>query len=198
MRDGGIGEARRRRRARGQSLVEMALAMPLFLTLTLGVADGGRAFYYQEAVVNATRQALREAVTDTNGVTQPYAGALACAAIGGTATAVSATAHVPWQTGDAVYLTTIANAAALESSTTGTAAGSKIAGATITVTWHCKSGTSIKNSTNGGTTDPNSLASDAVDVEIDYRFTLLTPLVSRVFGSGTPIIAADMVGRAEY
>jgi Flp pilus assembly protein TadG len=191
-------ERRARRRAWGQSLVEIALAMPLFTGLTLGVADGGRAFYYNEAVVNAARQALREAVTDTNGLVQPYAGALTCVSIGSTATAVSATAHIPWQVGDTASLSTIADVAALESSSGGTAAGSRIAGATITVTWHCKSGTSIANAANGGVTDPSNVASDAVEVRISYNFTLLTPLVGRMFGSGSPTIAADVVGRAEY
>jgi Flp pilus assembly protein TadG len=181
--------------------VEIALAMPLFLMLTLGVADGGRAFYYEEAVVNATRQALDEAVSDVNGSTQPYAGAQACAAVGSTAQAVSKTAHVPYNSStdsSASYLQNIANAAALESSTTGLPAGSKIAGATITVTWHCKNGTAIGNSANGGTTDPNNVASDSVEVQISYSFTLLTPMVSRAFGSGTPTIAADIQGRALY
>lgn len=182
---------------RGQSLAEVALAMPLFLLLTLGVADGGRAFYYQEAVVNATRQALDEAVTDVSGTTQPYAGAQACAAVGSTAQSVSKTAHVPWQTGDTSYLANIANAAAMESTTTGLPAGSKIAGSTITVTWHCKNGTAIGNSANGGITDPNNVASDSVEVQISYSFTLLTPMISRAF-SGTPTIAADIQGRAQY
>jgi Flp pilus assembly protein TadG len=197
VRDGRVGKRPGRRRARGQSLVEIALTMPLFLVLTLGTADGGRAFYYRETVINATRQALREAVTDVNGVTQPYAGTLACASISSTPTAVAKTAHVPWQSGDTAYLTNIANAAALESSTTGAAAGSKISGATITVTWHCKNGVPINNA--GATvTDPANVASDSVEVQISYSFSLLTPLVGRVFGSTTPTISADLMGRAEY
>jgi Flp pilus assembly protein TadG len=172
--------------------------MPLFLALTLGTADGGRAFYYSEAVTNAARQALREASADMNGTTQPYAGAQACVGTGSTATAVSEQAHVPWQTGDWTYLQNIATAAALESSSNGTPAGSKIAGATLTVTWHCENGAPIDNETNGGNTNPASLGSDAVGVRISYNFTLLTPLVGRLFGSGTPVISAAIVGRVEY
>jgi Flp pilus assembly protein TadG len=40
----------------GQSLVEVALALPLLLLILLGVADLGRAFYYTTAVASAARQ----------------------------------------------------------------------------------------------------------------------------------------------
>lgn len=165
--------------------------MPLFLGLTLGTADGGRAFYYREAVTNAARQALRVVATDNgNG----SAGNQACAGTG----KVVRTAHVPWQTGDPAYLAGIANVAALESSVTGAPAGSRIAGSTITVTWHCRSALAVTNSTNGGVTDPNNTASDAVEVRISYSMTLLTPLAGRLFGTGAPVISADVIGRAEY
>ncbi len=142
MAPGGVG------RPRGQSLAEIALAMPLFLGLTLGTADGGRA--------------------------------------------------IPWQTGDWAGLSSIATAAGLESSSTGTAGGSKISGATITVTWHCRNGLAIANAQNAGVTDPSLTGSDAIDVAVSYNLTLLTPLAGRLFGTGTPVIAADVRGRAEY
>ncbi|HEX3607159.1 MAG TPA: TadE family protein [Candidatus Dormibacteraeota bacterium] len=173
-------------------MAEIAMAMPLFLGLTLGVADGGRAFAYREAVTNAARQALRTAVLDSAD------GNLACASVSTPAQAVSKSGHVPSQTGDWAGLSSIATAAALEGSSNGTAAGSRISGATITVTWHCLSGSAIANAQNGGTTDPSSVSSDAIEVRISYGFTLLTPLVGRMMGSGTPQIAADVVGRAEY
>jgi Flp pilus assembly protein TadG len=183
---------RRARRSRGQSLVEMALALPLFLGLTMGTADGGRAFYYREAVTNAARQALRSAVLDSTD------GNTACAAIGSTAQAVTRSAHIPWQTGDWAGLSSIATSAGLESSSSGTAAGSKISGATITVTWHCRNGLAIANAQNSGVTDPSLAASDAIEVAVSYSLTLLTPLAGRMFGSGTPVISADVRGRAEY
>jgi len=40
----------------GQSLVEVALALPLLLLILIGVADIGRAFYYTTAVAAAARQ----------------------------------------------------------------------------------------------------------------------------------------------
>jgi Flp pilus assembly protein TadG len=181
-----------RTRSRGQSLIELALAMPMFLGLTLGTADGGRAFYYREAVTNAARQALRTAALDSTD------GNTSCAAIGATATPVSRSAHIPWQTGDWAGLTSIATAAGLESSSNGTATGSKISGATMTVTWHCLNGNAIANAQNGGTTDPSLAGSDAIEVAVSYNLTLLTPLAGRLFGTGTPVISADVRGRAEY
>jgi Flp pilus assembly protein TadG len=40
----------------GQSLVEIALALPLLLLILVGLADLGRAFYYTTAVASAARQ----------------------------------------------------------------------------------------------------------------------------------------------
>lgn len=39
----------------GQSLVELALALPVLLLLLLGLADFGRAFYYTSIISNAAR-----------------------------------------------------------------------------------------------------------------------------------------------
>jgi Flp pilus assembly protein TadG len=43
-------------RETGQSLVEIALALPILLLILLGLADLGRAFYYTTAVASAARQ----------------------------------------------------------------------------------------------------------------------------------------------
>jgi len=48
---------------RGQSLVEFALTVPLFLLLVFGVLDFGRLFFTQMTVQHAVRQAGRFAVT---------------------------------------------------------------------------------------------------------------------------------------
>jgi Flp pilus assembly protein TadG len=48
--------AERRGRKRGQSLVELCLAMPLLLLLLLGTIDIGRVFYYTIQMHNAVRE----------------------------------------------------------------------------------------------------------------------------------------------
>jgi Flp pilus assembly protein TadG len=65
----------------GQSLVEVALALPLLLLILLGVADLGRAFYYTTAVASAARQGAAYVAT----VASPDPATLkhkACAATG--------------------------------------------------------------------------------------------------------------------
>ena len=47
--------AGRWKRDDGQSLVEVALALPLLLMTVLGVVDAGRAFYYTSALANAAQ-----------------------------------------------------------------------------------------------------------------------------------------------
>src|SRR5439155_2146562 len=40
----------------GQSLIEVALALPILLVLLLGLADGARAYYYAGVVANGARE----------------------------------------------------------------------------------------------------------------------------------------------
>lgn len=54
----GHGRPRHRRWAEdaGQSLVELALALPVLLIILLGLADFGRVFYYTTIITNAARE----------------------------------------------------------------------------------------------------------------------------------------------
>lgn len=47
---------------RGQALVEFALIVPLFILVIVGIFEGGRAIYTYNALSNAVREALREAI----------------------------------------------------------------------------------------------------------------------------------------
>lgn len=46
-------------RERGQSLVELAIALPLFLIVLLGIIDFGRVFYAYVTITNASREGAR-------------------------------------------------------------------------------------------------------------------------------------------
>ena len=62
---------RRRDGRRGQSLVEFALILPIFLLLIMGIVDAGRLVYTFNTVSNAARQGARIAIVNqsTSGTT---------------------------------------------------------------------------------------------------------------------------------
>jgi Flp pilus assembly protein TadG len=174
-------------RRRGQSLVELALALPVVLLLGPAVADLGRAVYYHEAVSNAARQALRIAVLDV----QKPAGNTACSGGGSSA---SLSSVIPPLSGNS--LATIGNEVGLESTYTGTPAASAIAGATLTVTWHCASNIAVTNAS-ATATDPSDTGSDSIEVQITYPMTLITPFLANFMASPVQI-RADVQGRSQY
>ncbi len=53
-----------RSRDRGQTLVEFALILPVFLLVLLGILDLGRAVYYSSTLSNVSREAARLGITD--------------------------------------------------------------------------------------------------------------------------------------
>ena len=178
-----------RGRQRGQSLVEAAITLPIVLLLALGVTDLGRSFYYREAVTNSVRQALRIAVSSYQHGTADSV----CASTAGGPVAVTVSSSLPPAGG---AISTIANQAALESSKDGTAAGSVLAGATITVTFHCLNGVAITNATgNGGA--PTSAGSDAITATITKPMSVVTPVLWPMFGGSFPISVTSSQ-RVEY
>lgn len=54
---------RRRKQGSGQSLVEFALVLPVFLLILWGIIDMGFMFYSRITVINAAREGARSAVT---------------------------------------------------------------------------------------------------------------------------------------
>ena len=55
-----------RERSRGQTLVEFALILPVFLLMTLGVVDGARIFTSYISITNAAREGALYAANGTN------------------------------------------------------------------------------------------------------------------------------------
>jgi len=169
--------------------VEAAVTLPFLLLLALGVTDIGRAFYYREAVTNATRQALRVAVSPTQQATANTV----CSSAGAGPVATSVTTPLP---PGATSVTTIANLASLESSSTGTPAGSVINGATMTVTFHCLANAGVTNATSNGN-GPSDPGSDSITVSITFNFSVITPLLWPVIGTSFPITVTS-TQRTEY
>src|SRR5258708_30669680 len=154
---------------RGQSLVEAAITLPVVLLLALGVTDIGRGFYYREAVTTSVRQALRIAVSSYQ---QTTANTI-CAGTGSGPVAVTVVSAIPPSGG---AIATIANQAALESSNNGTPAGSVIAGATLTVTFHCLNGAAVTNANASGG-GPQSAGADSITATITDTMRIITPLL---------------------
>ena len=55
---------------RGQSVLETALILPLFLLIVLGTIDLGRAIYMHTVLSNAVRDGCRVAIIETNSNSQ--------------------------------------------------------------------------------------------------------------------------------
>ena len=61
-------------RRRGTALVEMALVLPIFVTVTLGIVEFGRAMMVGQLVTNAAREGARLGIIDgkTNAQVKTY------------------------------------------------------------------------------------------------------------------------------
>ena len=51
---------------KGQTLVEFALILPIFILLLVGILDLGRAVYSYNTISNASREAVRVGIVDQN------------------------------------------------------------------------------------------------------------------------------------
>jgi len=60
--------SRRRRRSRGQALVEFALVLPLLILIFMGLFDFGRAVFAWNTLSNAAREGARVAIVDQTAV----------------------------------------------------------------------------------------------------------------------------------
>lgn len=61
----------RRRRTRGQALVEFAVVLPVFILMLSGMLDFGFMLYSRMTVINAAREGARAAITAADRTTVP-------------------------------------------------------------------------------------------------------------------------------
>ncbi len=116
-----------------------------------------------------------------------------CAGTGGGPLAVTVVSAVPPSGG---AIATIANQAALESSSDGTPAGSAIAGATVSLTFHCLNSAAITNATGNGN-GPNDPGSDSITATIVKPMSVVSPLLWPITGGSFPIRVTSSQ-RVEY
>ncbi|HEX8939225.1 MAG TPA: TadE family protein [Candidatus Limnocylindrales bacterium] len=61
----------RRRRSRGQALLEFSLVIPVFLTLFMGIVDFGRVVWAQNSLASAAREGARFAIVHGGSLSNP-------------------------------------------------------------------------------------------------------------------------------
>jgi len=152
------------RRRAAQSLVEMALVLPVLAFLTFGLVDFGRAYYFQVSVTNSAREGARAAILNRyTGPATPYC------------TTTNNYATCPIQTDSAIV--TAVNSELLYSG---------IAPKSVTIcpphdstmpTTGCPNTTNRVTNWFGGTTNYY------VTVNVKYDFVLYTPLMRQLVGS---------------
>ena len=137
--------------------MELAIAFPLLITLVAGTVEAGRAFSTRESVTNSARQALRIAVSYNEETSSVHPGRSACQAQGATYTGTATgTAYLPSDASHVsdTFMTDIAKAAWLETSSDGSPSTSRLYNATtptvLQVTWNCVLGYPVSNA--GSTT----------------------------------------------
>jgi len=182
----------RRQQERGQSLVEFAVVLPIFLLVVFGLVDVGRLVYTNATLSQAAREGARLAaaeaswigsthpacVPDESGISASRPGAHVCPA-----DVAAFKSHVS----DAVERMTVA------------------VGPINTVYLSCNDGSGADPAPNGDWTevsggngcknvagDPIAGSGDFVSVRLEYTYDLFTPFVSSIVGSTSLSSAATM------
>ncbi len=149
----------------GQSLVEMAMVLPVLAVLTFGLVDFGRAYYFQVSITNAAREGARVAILNIyTGPQNP------------TCSTSNSYATCPVQT-DAAVITAVNNELMY----------SAIAPTSITICPPHDSTSSTAGCPNTTNRVSNWVAATPtnyyVTVTVKYDFTLYTPLMQQLVGS---------------
>ena len=174
-RAGATGRRLRRTRGgwtqRGQTLVEFALVMPIFLFGVFALIDGSRLVYLNSMLSQAAREGARQASVEASWVGSTDA---ACGTSGG---------PVCPSTVDA-FETHVVNAVNRM-----TAPFGPIPGANVYIT--CSSAAPTGNWT--AQTCANRTPGSVVSVRVIYAYTALTPVIGQILGTQTLSGAASMV-----
>ena len=154
-----------RRSRAGQSLVEMAMVLPLLAFLTFGLLDFGRAYYFQVSITNAAREGARVGILNIyTGPQNP------------TCSTSNSWATCPVQT-DAAIITAVNNELTY----------SGIAPTSITICPpHDSSGSTAGCSDTSNRVDDwvaQNPTNYYITVNVKYDFQLFTPLMQQLVGN---------------
>jgi len=164
---------RRGRRSRGQSLVEFAVVLPLFVLMLFGVVDAGRMIYLHTVLSQAAREGVRVASVEASWLGASGSG---CGTAGGPVCPANVTA----------LRTDILSAANRNIQPFAALTNSQLqtrcdpSGGTPTANW---------NATSCVSNGPGNVAS----VRVTSTFTAITPIISRIIGSVPMSASSSMV-----
>jgi hypothetical protein len=153
----------KRVRRRGQSLVEFALVLPIFLLLIMGVVDAGRLVYMNSTLSNAAREGARTGAVEAGWKGQS----------GGSCGAASG---LKCPADDAALRADIKATADYMNTPFGPVAAAYI---------RCSSAGAVAPAVGTNTTcSPNSVGSQ-ISVRVTQTWSALTPLIGQIIGTRT-------------
>ncbi|HET8785696.1 MAG TPA: TadE/TadG family type IV pilus assembly protein [Candidatus Limnocylindrales bacterium] len=165
--------ARRYRRSRGQSLVEFALVLPIFILLLFGLIDGGRLVYQHSVLSQAAREGARLASVEASWIGSADAG---CGGTGGPVCPASAAAMK-------TDIITAANRMI--------APFAAVTSAEVFVRCDPSGGTPTGNWT--GSTCSSNATGNVASVRITGTFRPITPVISQLVGNVSMSASTSMV-----
>jgi Flp pilus assembly protein TadG len=174
---------RLRRRSRGQSLVEFALVLPLFLLMFFGIVDGARYVFMNSVLSQAAREGARLLSAEASW-------------IGSADGSCNPDPTVSTHPGGPVCPATITGAASTSLQThIGTAVNRNIApfGPATTIYFQCTASGSAPTGAWTGTTCGTKTSNNLASVRVVLTFTPLTPIIAQVMGTITTSGSATMV-----
>lgn len=163
----------RRRRSPGQSLVEFALVLPIFLLLLFGLIDGARLIYQHTVLSQAAREGARVASVEASWIGKSGSG---CGTSGG-----------PTCPATVAAMRTNVLAAAnrnIQPFTTLT---------TANLQTRCDPSGGAPTGNWSATTCASNTTGNVASVRVTSTFTAITPIVSRLVGSVPMSASASMV-----
>jgi len=167
----------RRRGRNGQSLVEFALALPIFLLLLFGLFDMGRAIYSNNTISQAAREATRLAAAQASWV--------------GKTTTDEATCNSP--AGPVCPTDVAALKANVDSAANRMAVGLGVLPGTLIFIQCNAAGAAAPTGAWTGSTCVNRSSGSQVSVRVAYTFNMVTPVVAQIVNNLSMSSSATMV-----
>ena len=156
----------RRSRSRGQSLVEFALVLPIFLMLIMGVIDAGRLVYMNSTLSNAAREGARLGSVEASFKGMTTAQYAAC----------NQSAGPVCPTNDAGLLADIRARANLMNAPFGPVANAYM---------RCTAAGSAPPAVGTNTSCSPNLTTNQISVRVTQSWSALTPIIGQILGAKT-------------